>query len=210
MRALLVSGFLAIATTTTAAHAQITCEGSASGKVGELIASYELEKSGSVKSLVVNWLPERKDGVGVESDNFSRPSLILDYRITDAGVLAGPSGASVLITSFKDNDGKPAPPRSSVTIHAGAAGAEPINWAANTTTGEKELAKLVADKSPAVLMIELKDKAGKVLASSEYDLSQTAEAQKLAQEAKADGDKRVAAFAKLAAEGKAGNSCPAS
>jgi hypothetical protein len=208
MRALFASGFVALAMT-GAAHAQITCEGSASGKIGEVIASYELEKSGSVKSLAVNWLPERKDGAGVESDNFSRPSLILDYRITDAGVLAGPTGASVLITSFKGDDGKPAPPRSSVTIHASAAGAEPVDWAANTTTGEKALAKLVNEKAPAALMIELKDKAGKTLASSEYDLSQTAEAQRLAQEAKADGDKRVAAFAKLAGEGKAGETCPA-
>jgi hypothetical protein len=208
MRALLVSGLIAIATT-GAARAQVTCEGSASGKVGEVIASYELEKSGSVKSLIVNWLPERKDAAGVESDNFSRPSLILDYRITDAGALAGPSGASVLITSFKDNDGKAPPPRSSVKVHASAAGAEPVEWMSNTTTGEKDLAKLVGEKAPAALMIELRDKAGKVLASSEYDLSQTAEVQKLATEAKADGDKRVAAFAKLAADGKAGTSCPA-
>jgi hypothetical protein len=192
------------------ASAQIVqCEGSADGKAGEVLAAYDLGKDGQVQKLTMSFLPERVEDVGVESDYFARPRILLDYRLNEAGELAGPTAANVMITRFSNpGAGKP-PPMSTVDVKATAAPTEPLSWnAADPTAGERRLASMLRDQKPAKLKIDVVNKAGKVLASADFDLSKTEQVQKLVTQAKADGDKRVAAFQKALGEGKAPTRCP--
>lgn len=198
-----------------AAHAQAaaTCEASADKDgIGEVIADYELDKTGQVTKLTATWAPEKKEGVGEESENFGRPSMMMDYRFATDGALSGPTSAIVMINRFQPPGGAKAPPLSTVTVKVTLAGAgvDPITWPGNTTGSDAAVAKVIRETSPKSIKAEILNKAnGKLMASAEFDLSKMAEVQKLATKAKADGDRRVAAFAKLAADGKAGDTCPA-
>lgn len=202
---LLVAGVLISAPASAQA---VQCEGSAYDSIGEALATYTIDAQGQPQKLIVSFLPERVEDVGVESDYFARPRVLLDYRMNDAGELAGPVSANVMVTRFSNpGAGKP-PPMSAVQVRGVAPPGETVSWAGHEpVAGEKKLADMVRESKPAKLTIDIVGKDGKKLASADFDLSKTAEMQKLAGEAKADADKRLAAFQKLVGEGKAPPRC---
>jgi hypothetical protein len=190
------------------ASAQVLCEGSADNSIGEALATYTLDGQGQPQRLMVSFLPERMEGVGQESDYFARPRVLFDYRMNDAGDLAGPVDADVMVTRFANPGAGKAPPMSAVQIRGSAGAEDKVSWAGNDSgAGERRFADLVREKKPAKVKVDILDKSDKVLASAEFDLSKTAEMQKLAAEAKADADKRLAAFQKAIGEGKAPKGC---
>lgn len=206
MRSLLL--FAAGVLVAAPASAQAMCEGSANSSIGEALATYALDGLGQPQTLIVSFLPERMEGVGQESDYFARPRILLDYRMSDAGELAGPVDADVMVTRVTNPGAGKAPPMSAVQIRGSAGVEDALSWAGNDSgAGERRFADLVREKKPAKLKVDILDKSDKVLASAEFDLSKTADIQKLAAAAKADADKRVAAFQKAAGEGKAPKSC---
>jgi hypothetical protein len=178
--------------------------------VGEVVATYDLDKSGQVQRTTISFTPERMEGVGQESDYFARPRILLEYRLNETGGLVGPNVANVLVTRFSNpGAGKP-PAMSTVDIKVTAPSTEALSWnGADPTTGERRLAALIRDQKPTKLKVDIVGKDNKALASAEFDLSKTAQVEKLIAQSKSAGEKRVAAFQKLAAEGKAPASCPA-
>lgn len=189
----------------------VQCEGSAYDEaVGEVMATFDLGKTGEVQKLTMSFMPERVEGVGEESDHFARPRLLLEYRVNDEGNLVGPNVANILVTRFSNPGGGQPPAMSTVEVKATAPSAEVIAWnGADTVTGERRLAAMLRDQKPPKLRVDVVGNGGKLLAGAEFDLSKTAQVQKLIAQAKADGQKRVAAFRKLAGEGNAPASCPA-
>jgi hypothetical protein len=189
----------------------VQCEISAYDEaVGEVMATYDLDRAGQVQRLTMSFMPERVEGVGEESDYFARPRILLEYRMNDSGELVGPNVANVLITRFSNPGAGRPPAMSTVEIRVTAPSVEALTWnGADSSTGERRFAAMVRDQKPSKLKVDIVGKDGKTLASAEFDLSKTALVQKLIAQAKADGEKRVAAFQKLAGEGAAPTSCPA-
>jgi hypothetical protein len=209
MRSLiLISGFLAMAA--PAAAQAIQCEGSVENSVGEVFATYDLDRgTGKVEKQIVSYVPERTEGAGEESGFFPRPRLMFDYRPGEAGQLEGPIAASVLIGRYSAvGAGKP-PPLSEVKVRVLAPPAEPLSWKASEPSGgEGRFAALMREIKPPKVTVELLGKDGKVLASAEFNLSKTAQFQKAVAQARAEADKRAAAYQKLASAGKAQGRCP--
>lgn len=189
----------------------VECEGSAYDEaVGEVMSTSELDASGQMKRHTISFLPERIEGAGEESEYFGRPRVLLEYKLGDAGAVIGPNVANVLVTRFSNPGAGRPPAMSTVDVKVSAPSAETISWnGADTVNGERQFAAMLRDKKPAKLKIDVVGKGEKILASAEFDLSKTAQFEKLLDKAKADGDKRIAAFQKLAGEGKAPSSCPA-
>jgi hypothetical protein len=210
MRSLFVLAAMVVVALPASAQA-IQCEGSAYDEaVGEVMSTFDVDAGGQVKKHTVSFMPERVEGVGQESDYFARPRFLLEYRVNDAGELVGPNAVNVLVTRFQNpGSGRP-PAMSTVEIKASIPSADAIVWnGADTVAGERQLAALLREKKPAKVKIDIVGKDGKTLAGAEFDLSKAAQMQKLIAAAKADGEKRVAAFQKAAGEGKAPKTCPA-
>ena len=202
----------AVVLITLPASAQVVqCEGSAYDEaVGEAVATFDVGKTGGVQKLIVSFMPERVEGVGEESDYFARPGLLLEYRVNDAEELIGPNLANILVTRFSNPGGGKQPSMSTVEIKAAAPSVDAIAWnGADTITGERRLAAMLRDRKPLKLKVDIVGKGEKLLASAEFDLSKTMQFQKLVADAKADGQKRVAAFRKLTSEGGTPADCPA-
>jgi hypothetical protein len=206
---ILICGLLAMAAPASAQAIQ--CEGSVENSIGEVFATYDLDRgTGKVEKQVVSYVPERIEGAGVESDFFPMPRLMFDYRLGEADQLEGPVVASVLVGRYGAVGAGKLPPLSEVWVHVIAPPVETISWrASEPSTGEKVFAGRMRDTKPAKVTVHLLGKDGKILASSEFDLSKTAQFQKAVAQAKAEADKRTAAYQKLASEGKAPKSCPA-
>ena len=210
MRSLiLISGFLAMAAPASAQAIQ--CEGSVENSVGEVFATYDLDRStGKVQKQVVSYVPERAEGAGVESDFFPRPRLMFDYRLAEAGQLDGPVVANVLVGTYSAVGAGKRPSLSEVKVRVLAPPAEPLSWRASEPSGgEGRFAALMREIKPPKVTVELLGKDGKVLASAEFDLSKTAQFQKAVTQARSEADKRTPAYQKLAAAGKAQGRCPA-
>src|SRR5262245_19030590 len=85
------------------AWAQATCETSVEKeKVGELIATFELNSKGAVTGRTATFVPERDDTFGKDGGGFARPGLLMDYNLGDDGALTGPTVVSVLLNRFRD------------------------------------------------------------------------------------------------------------
>jgi len=208
MRSLLLVAMSLLVAAPVSAQA-IQCEGSVENSIGEVFATYDLDRStGKVEKRVVSYVPERADA-GVESDFFPRPRLMFDYRLGEAGQLEGPFAASVLVGRYGAVGAGKLPPLSEVRVHVIAPPVETISWrASEPSAGEKVFADRMRDTKPAKVTVELLGKDG-VLASAEFDLSKTAQFEKAVAQAKSEADKRAAAYRKLAGEGRAPKSCPA-
>jgi hypothetical protein len=206
---LLVAAGLLIAAPASAQAIQ--CEGSVENSIGEVFATYDLDRgTGKVEKQVISYVPERVEGAGEESDFFPRPRLMFDYQLGEGGQLEGPIAASVLVGRYGAVGAGKLPPLSEVKVSVVAPPAEPLSWKASEPSGgEGRFAALMRGSKPLKVTAELLGKDGKVLASAEFDLSKTAQFQKAAAEAKSEADKRAAAYQRLASEGKAPKSCPA-
>lgn len=156
------------------------CEASASGDIGEVIASVDARGT-----TTISWAVERREGVGQESDHFARPGLLIDFSLTSDGVLDAPRRVDVLVSRFSESERQSPPPLSSITIHA-KAGASLVTWAGNKPEdGQAELAARLKDTWPDELVIDILDKDGRLLASASFDLSKRPIVQKLALQARA-------------------------
>jgi hypothetical protein len=171
---------LTVAISATPAMAQApVCEESVSGDIGEVIASVDARGA-----TTISWAVERREGVGQESDNFARPGLLLDFGM-QAGALGAPLRVEVLISRYTENERLAPPPMSSVSVRA-KAGGEPVVWAGDKPKdGQAELALRLKEAWPDELVIDVVDKAGKLVASASFDLSKRPVAEKMAREAQA-------------------------
>lgn len=164
-----------------AAYAQ-TCEGSASGKAGEVIVS----RSGSEEA--ATWIVERVEGEGSESSHFARPALMLDFEFT-RGNLAGPSATVVSITRFSDPDIGRAPELDRVRVRARMS-ERSVEWlASDASKGERDLAQALRAEWPDRLAITLHatgSPGGAELAAAVFDLSAKPAAEALARQALAN------------------------
>lgn len=159
---------------------ELVCEGSVSNDVGEVIASVDARGA-----TMISWAVERREGVGQESDNFARPGLLIDFSMSTDRVLGAPRQVEVLISRFSESERKPPPPLSSVGVRVKAAG-EPIVWPGDDS--REGSAKLIArwkESWPNEVVVDLVDKAGKLVASATFDLSKRPVVEKLAREARA-------------------------
>jgi len=206
---LLVAAGLLVAAPVSAQAIQ--CEGSVENSIGEVFATYDLDRgTGKVEKQVVSYVPERIEGAGEESDFFPRPRLMFDYRLGQAGQLEGPIVADVLVGRYGAVGAGKLPPLSEVKVSVLAPPAEPLSWKASEPgEGAGRFATLVRESKPPKVTVELLGKDGKILASAEFDLSKTAQFEKAVEQAKLEADKRAAAYRKLASEGRAPKSCPA-
>lgn len=156
------------------------CEGTVSNDVGEVIASVDARGA-----TIVSWAVERREGVGQESDNFARPGLLIDFTMSTDRVLTAPRQVEVLISRFSESERKPPPPLSSVSVHV-KAGGEPIVWPGDDSRdGSAKLIASLEESWPNEVVVDLVDKAGKLVASATFDLSKRPVVEKLAREARA-------------------------
>lgn len=156
------------------------CEGTASNDVGEVIASVDARGA-----TIVSWAVERREGVGQESDNFARPGLLIDFTMSTDRVLTAPRQVEVLISRFSESERKPPPPLSSVSVRV-KAGGEPIVWPGDDSRdGSAKLIARLKESWPNEVVVDLVDKAGKLVASATFDLSKRPVVEKLAREARA-------------------------
>jgi len=176
----LLAPFLFWAAVVAPAAAQI-CEGSVSGKPGEVIATLETGKRGPVD---VIWVVERREGVGEETDHFARPGLIIDFTMAGDGVLV-PSRAVVSVTRYSDPELGRAPALSEVRVRATPKGSDAITWVGDDSAeGEAALVKRLKEAWPGELAVEVVA-GGDVLAGSVFDLSVISDVQAMAQQAAA-------------------------
>jgi hypothetical protein len=154
-----------------------TCEGSAKGKAGEVFVA------AAPGGDMATWILERVEGVGMESDHFARPALMLDFGFA-RGALSGPDKAVVSITRFSGPDVGRAPELSAVWVEAQLDGRE-VAWRASDRDGETSLAEALRAQWPAKLTIALRAERGAAtaLAEASFDLSARPAAEKLARDA---------------------------
>lgn len=183
----------------------VECYGSVSDdKLGEAMVSIMLaEGTGKQTDITASWTAERQEGQGTESAIFSRPQLVLDYKL-NGETLDGPIAAETSIT--KEGAG---PPLKELKVRVTGAQPEPLTFEfGDQSRGRSVLAKLIRENKPGKLTIEILDKSGKVQSSAFFDVSKTDKAQELLVKARADADRRVALYRDLVAKGTAGKSCP--
>jgi hypothetical protein len=171
--------FAALVPIMAAPAAAQACEASVSGKAGEV--SVVRQAGDAAGPVLVSWAVERREGVGEETDHFSRPGLLLD-----TGMSMVPSAVNVMISRYSDPDIGRAPPLSEVRVRATPKGAAAVEWkASDAAKGHAALAKQLREAWPDELVIELRLADGSVAASSTFDLSMRADAEALAREAAA-------------------------
>jgi hypothetical protein len=193
---------IAMALTAPAFAQTIACDASADNDLGEFDLSYNLDKSAVLTGIVASFVPERIAGVGSDSDYFARPRILLNYRLNDAGEIAGPASVQLLTTKFKGSF-------ADVTMKATAPPADPITWkGSEPKLGEEKLATMLRETKPAKVKTDLIGKDGAILASASFDLSDQVGIQKLATQAKADADKMMADAKQAVADGKPFTKCP--
>lgn len=176
--------FAALVPIMAAPAAAQACEASVSGKVGEV--SVVRQAGGAAGPVLATWAVERREGVGEETDHFSRPGLLLDANLAGAGGAFVPTTLNVMISRYSDPDIGRAPPLSEVRVRAMPKGAAVVEWkASEAAKGHAALAKQLREAWPDELVIELRLADGSVAASSTFDLSARAEAETLARQAAA-------------------------
>ena len=189
------------------AWAQATCETSVEKeKVGEFIATYEVDAKGAVTSRTATFVPERNDDFGKQGDGFGRPGLMMDYQLGADGVLTGPTTVSIMLNRFTDVHGT-TPSMKGVSYRVTIGEAAPMKWEAESSVAQA-LARALRQNPGKLVLVEVVNSKDKVLSAAKFDFSKTAELQKLVTTAQATVDKGVAAYAALAAQGKAGKTCP--
>lgn len=155
-----------------------TCEGSAIGKAGEVFVT-----AGSGRE-TATWIVERVEGEGIETDNFPRPALMLDFEFTD-GELSGPYAAVVPISRISSEAVGRAPELDVVWVEA-RLDDRVVSWrASDVGKGERALAEALTKLWPANLLVTLQEgrHGGVALASAAFPLSLRPEAQALARAA---------------------------
>jgi hypothetical protein len=175
--ALFLAAWVAAALPLGAAHAQ-TCEGSAVGKAGEVFVT------ANPRGDMATWIVERVEGEGLETANFSRPTLMLDFTFAQ-GAFDGPIAAVVSISRISSGAVGPAPDLSTVWVEA-KLDQRVINWRASESgKGERALAEALSDQWPATLVVTLQAgrQGGAELASATFPLSRRPDAQALARQA---------------------------
>jgi hypothetical protein len=177
--AIFLSAWLAAALPVIAvsAHAQ-TCEGSAIGKAGEVFVT------ATARGETATWIVERIEGEGIETANFSRPSLMLDF-IFAGGDLKGPEATVVSISRISSGAAGRAPDLGTVWVEA-RMDQRVIDWRASESgKGERALADALSRQWPGELVITLQaDRhGGAELASAKFPLARLPDAQQLAREA---------------------------
>lgn len=189
------------------AWAQATCETSIEKeKVGEFIATYEVDAKGAVTSRTATFMPQRNEDFGKQGDGFGRPGLMMDYKLDADGVLTGPTVVSVLVNRFKDVNGT-TPSMSGVSFRVTIGEAEPMKLDAQGGYGQA-LARALRQNADKLVLVEVVNSKDKVLAAAKFDFSKTGELQKLVTDTRARVEKMTANYATLVAEGKAGKNCP--
>jgi hypothetical protein len=159
------------------AHAQ-TCEGSAIGKAGEVFVT------ANPRGETATWIVERVEGEGIETANFSRPALMLDFAFA-GGEFDGPTATVVSISRISSQAAGSAPDLGTVWVEA-RLGERVINWRASESgKGERELAEALRREWPATLVVTLQAdrRGGAELASATFPLSLRPAAQALTREA---------------------------
>lgn len=177
--AIFLSAWLAAASPLIAvsAHAQ-TCEGSAIGKVGEVFVT------AAPGGETATWIVERVEGEGIETANFSRPSLMIDFTFAE-GELQAPEATVVSISRISSGAAGRAPDLSTVWVEA-RMDQRVIEWRASESgKGERALADALAKQWPGELVITLQAgrHGGAELASAKFPLARLPDAQLLAREA---------------------------
>lgn len=155
-----------------------TCEGSAIGKAGEVFVT------ASPRSETATWIVERIEGEGMETANFSRPSLMLDFAFGD-GKFDGPTATVVSISRISSPAAGSAPDLGTVWVEA-RVGERVVNWRASESgKGERALAEALRNQWPDSLTVTLQAgrQGGAELASAVFPLSKRPDAQALAREA---------------------------
>lgn len=158
-------------------HAQ-TCEGSAIGKAGEVFVT------ANPRGETATWIVERTEGEGMETANFSRPSLMLDFTFAD-GKLDGPTATVVSISRISSDAAGRAPELDTVWVEA-RMDQRVINWrATDGGKGERALADALSRQWPSTLVVTLQAgrQGGTELASAEFPLSRRPDAEMLARKA---------------------------
>jgi hypothetical protein len=174
--AIFLSAWLAAALPVSA-NAQ-TCEGSAIGKAGEVFVT------AAPGGETATWIVERAEGEGIETANFSRPSLMLDFSFA-GGELKGPEATVVSISRISSGAAGRAPDLSTVWVEA-RMDQGVIDWRASESgKGERALADALSRQWPEELIVTLQAgrHGGAELASAKFPLSRRPEAQQLAREA---------------------------
>jgi hypothetical protein len=204
-----MAGLLALA---APAHADVTCYASVKDEaVGEMTAGLDVNAAtGKTGRLALFWTPERAGGDG-GAGYFGWPGLMLDYQLDKSGALVGPVAAEVLITQVSRNvDGRidRGPPISSLRVRVEAPDEAPITWReAVNSAGHIKLAKLLRDKRPAKLKVDLMDADGGPVSWSAYEFTAMDKVAKMAAEARGMAEQAAADFSAAAARGETRRDC---
>jgi hypothetical protein len=209
MRSLVLACFVFAAAPAVAQ--EIHCEGVVEGDAGEVIAGFDLEKDGSIKSRSIYWMPPRDDYEVFGASAMRSPRLILQYREQSSGELVGPSMASVAYTHFEAPDAKNrGPSLSQITITTTLAPARQLSWkASEQSKGEPELAKQLREAMPPQLGVEMFGPDKKRMLKAKFDLTREGDVRGLLSQAKAKGEREVANYKRLIAAGRKLDGCPA-
>jgi hypothetical protein len=190
---------------------EIYCEGVAASDHGDVIAGFDLEPNGTIKSRSISWMPTRDAYNSAESTFLRAPRLVLYFREKEDGDVLGPTGANVAYTQYSVPGTNRGLSPSQVTIEATAApSGKQASWkASEAAKGEPQLAQLLRENKSDRLTIRLMGPDRKTAVSAEFDLTKQDEVRKLLPQAKEKGEREVANFKRLVSEGKKLDSCPA-
>ncbi len=162
-----------------------TCEASVYGKIGEVAVELAGNQPGATAK--VSWAAESREGVGVETENFSRPGLLLDFTMD--GAKLSPTDVMVTISRISGEGRSRPPPLSQLRVQATPKGGTAAKWQAETPApGEAALLKQLQQKWPDELLIEAFI-GDRIVASSVFDLTVLPAVREAATQAAADAAK---------------------
>jgi hypothetical protein len=166
-----------------------TCEASLTGPMGEVMA---LVERGRTRATSIAWFVRRQEGVGEESDHFSRPDLTLDFFYPHEAASLALAALEIGVSRYSDREVGRAPKLSDVRVRASPAGGLASEWvASDPNKGQAALAKQLKQSWPPTLTFDLKV-GNAVVASATFDLSVLPAVERLAREAEAEAFRKCA------------------
>lgn len=188
---------------------EIHCEGSVEDDAGEVVAGFDLERDGAIKSRSIYWMPPR-DAYELFGGPVRGPHLILQFREQADGDLVGPSMATVAYTHYESPGASRGPSLSQITISAAFAPDKQVSWkASEQAKGEPELARQLRETKPSKLTVQMLGPDNKAMLEAKFDLSGQDKVRALLAKAKEKGEREIANYKRLVAQGKKLDSCPA-
>lgn len=159
-----------------------TCEASIFGKIGEVTTTLTDKTPGAAAT--VAWAMEGREGVGVETENFSRPGLLVDFTMD--GAKLSPTDVMVTISRISGEGRSRPPPLSQVRVQATPRGGTAAKWEAEKPApGEAAILKQLQQKWPDELLVEAFI-GDRIVASAIFDLTVLPAVREAATQAAAD------------------------